>query len=203
MLVAKRGGIAARLRRSRREEKISQKAIQQTTNRTNRKKLRSLVWILPCKKTPPLFIPVLLAANGLRFSENFPTCHHIVLQRIRQQRSSKGCLTPGRCAEQSAGAGEEGARRWHAGDQRGRVPAPRAPPVRRVRGKDRRPLLPAGRRPPVARQVPHLLRVQGAARLGAYVLRQGRKHLLQGRLLQVGASFSFFASKRELFVLSP
>lgn len=58
--------------------------------------------------------------------------------------------------------------------------------VRGLRQKDRGPLLPAGRGQTVAHALPQVLRVQTQPGVWAHLLQQGRQHLLQGGLLQVG-----------------
>lgn len=58
--------------------------------------------------------------------------------------------------------------------------------VRGLRQEDRGPLLPAGRGQTVAHALPQVLRVQTQPGVGAHLLQQGRQHLLQGGLLQVG-----------------
>ena len=58
-------------------------------------------------------------------------------------------------------------------------------PVRRLRQEDHRPLLPAGRGQTVAHALPQMLRVQTQPGVGTHLFQQGRKHLLQGGLLQV------------------
>lgn len=59
-------------------------------------------------------------------------------------------------------------------------------PVRGLRQEDRGPLLPAGRGQAVAHALPQVLRVQAQPGVRAHLLQQGRQHLLQGGLLQVG-----------------
>lgn len=58
--------------------------------------------------------------------------------------------------------------------------------VRRLWQEDRGPLLPAGRGQAVAHALPQVLRVQTQPGVWAHLLQQGRQHLLQGGLLQVG-----------------
>lgn len=58
-------------------------------------------------------------------------------------------------------------------------------PVCRLRQEDHGPLLPAGRGQTVAYALPQMLRVQTQPGVWTHLFQQGRKHLLQGGLLQV------------------